>query len=75
MSVLNSLARIAAKPIPKAVTPKVHGIVDYITIGIFFGTVPVFWRRNRRACRPENRSLISELIRIAPIVEISHRTH
>ena len=49
MPILNSLARIAAKPIPKAVTPKVHGIVDYITIGIFFGTAPVFWRRNRRA--------------------------
>jgi hypothetical protein len=39
MPVLNSLAKIAAKPIPKAVTPKVHGIIDYITVGIFFGTV------------------------------------
>jgi hypothetical protein len=49
MPFLNSLTRIAAKSIPKAVTPKVHGVVDYITIGILFGTVPVFWRRNRRA--------------------------
>jgi hypothetical protein len=49
MPIFNSLAKIVAKPVPKVVSPKAHAIVDYVTIGVFLGTVPLFWRRNKRA--------------------------
>ena len=49
MPIFNSLAKIAAKPIPRAVKPQLHAVVDYASIGLFLATVPLFWRRNRRA--------------------------
>ena len=49
MPVLNRLAKIVAKPIPRLVTPRVHAMADYVSVGAFFGTVAWFWRRNRRA--------------------------
>ncbi len=49
MPVLNNLAKIAAKPIPRMVGPQVHSMIDYATVGIFLASVPWFWRRNKRA--------------------------
>lgn len=49
MPVLNRLAKIVAKPIPKVVTPRIHGIVDYVSAGVFLGSAVWFWSRNKRA--------------------------
>lgn len=49
MPLLNSLAKVIAKPIPRVVSPKAHAIVDYATVGLFLGTTARFWKRNRRA--------------------------
>ena len=49
MPILNSLAKVVAKPLPRMVSPKVHAVVDYITIGSFLMSAGYFWQRNKRA--------------------------
>jgi hypothetical protein len=46
---LNTLAQIAMKPIPRSVSPKAHSIVDFITVGTFLAGAALFWRHNKRA--------------------------
>jgi len=49
MPMLNSAIQLATKPFPKAISPKTHAIIDYITVGTFFMSAAFFWRRNKRA--------------------------
>lgn len=49
MPTLNSITRIAAKPLPRIISPKAHAILDYVMVGTFFATAGWFWRRNKRA--------------------------
>lgn len=49
MPLLNSLVKVAAKPIPRMISPQAHAIVDYVMVGSFFATAAWFWRRNKRA--------------------------
>jgi len=49
MPILNRAAKILAKPLPVAITPKGHAIVDYITVGMFLMSSLWFWKRNKRA--------------------------
>ena len=49
MSMLNGLAKIVAKPIPRAVSPRIHGMVDYVSVGAFIAGAAMFWGRNKRA--------------------------
>ena len=49
MPTLNSLAKMVAKPIPRVINPKAHAVVDYASVGLFFGAAARFWGRNRRA--------------------------
>lgn len=49
MPVLNNLVKMAAKPIPRIVTPTAHAVVDLVSVGLFLGSAAWFWRRNRRA--------------------------
>src|SRR5438067_1132928 len=49
MPILNSLAKVVAKPIPRTVSPKAHAIVDYITVGSFLMSAGFFWQRSKRA--------------------------
>src|SRR5437660_1888113 len=49
MPILNSLAKVVAKPIPRMISPKAHAIVDYITVGSFLMSAGWFWSRNKRA--------------------------
>jgi hypothetical protein len=49
MPILNSLAKIVAKPVPRMVTLQIHTMIDYATVGVFLGTGAWFWRRNKRA--------------------------
>jgi len=49
MPILNSLTKIAAKPIPRIISPKAHAACDYTSVGLFLGAAAFFWRRNKRA--------------------------
>ena len=49
MPILNSAVQIAAKPFPRAISPKTHAIIDYITVGSSFVTAAWFWGRSKRA--------------------------
>lgn len=49
MPTLNRITRIAAKPLPRMISPKAHAILDYVMVGTFFATAGWFWRRNKRA--------------------------
>jgi hypothetical protein len=49
MPMLNSVAKVAAKPFPRTVSPKAHSIVNYIVAGTFFAGAGMFWSRNKRA--------------------------
>ena len=49
MTMLNSAAKIAAKPFPKAISPKAHAVMDYITVGSFITSALWFWGRSKRA--------------------------
>lgn len=49
MPLLNSAARIVAKPFPRAVSPRTHAIIDYMTAGSLFMSALWFWRRSKRA--------------------------
>jgi hypothetical protein len=49
MPVLNTLVKVAAKPLPRVITPRAHAALDYVIAGSFFATAAWFWRRNKRA--------------------------
>jgi hypothetical protein len=49
MPTLNSLARVAAKPLPRMISPRAQAILDYVLVGTFFGSTTWFWRHNKRA--------------------------
>jgi hypothetical protein len=49
MAIFNTVARIATKPLPRAITPKAHAVIDYLTVGAFLVSAAWFWRRSKRA--------------------------
>ena len=49
MPIFNRLAKVAVKPLPKALSPKAHAIVDYVVAGTFILGAGLFWRRSKRA--------------------------
>jgi hypothetical protein len=49
MPLLNSLAKVIAKPLPRMLSPKAHSVVDYIAAGSFLISAGFFWQRNQRA--------------------------
>lgn len=49
MPALNTLAKVAAKPLPRMISPGAQAIVDYVTVGSFFASAAWFWRQNKRA--------------------------
>jgi hypothetical protein len=49
MALLNSAVSLATKKLPKAVTPKGHAFIDYLTVGAFLITGALYWRRHKRA--------------------------
>lgn len=49
MPTLNSFVRVAAKPLPRVISPKAQAILDYLLVGSFFGAASWFWRHNKRA--------------------------
>ena len=49
MPLLNSVTKIAAKPLPRMISPKAHAVIDLISVGTFFAAATFFWRRSKRA--------------------------
>jgi len=49
MSVLNSVAKIVTKPVPRVISPGGHAVFDYITVGSFWMSAVWFWQRSKRA--------------------------
>ena len=49
MAIINSLLKMAAKPLPDMISPKGHAVIDYMIAGTFFACAGLFWRRNKRA--------------------------
>src|SRR6266480_2939825 len=49
MPILNTALQIAAKPFPKAISPKTHAVLDYVTAVSFLMSAAWFWRRSKRA--------------------------
>ena len=49
MPVLNRIAQVITKPLPRMVSPVAHAVVDYVTVGSFLVSAGFFWRRNKRA--------------------------
>lgn len=49
MAILNNVAKMAVKPLPRMISPKAHAVLDYVNIGAFLAASSVFWRRNKRA--------------------------
>ena len=49
MSMLNTVARLVTRPLPRSVSPHGHSIVNYIVAGSFMAGAGLFWRNNKRA--------------------------
>jgi len=49
MPVLNSVAKLAMKPLPRIISPRAHSIADYLTVGAFLASAGWFWKRSKRA--------------------------
>ncbi|MBV8051650.1 MAG: hypothetical protein JOZ80_10705 [Acidobacteriaceae bacterium] len=49
MPMLNSAVQLATKPIPRAISPRTHAIIDYAMVGSLFVSAALFWRRSKRA--------------------------
>ena len=49
MPLLNHIARLAAKPMPRTLSPKGHATANYVMAGSCFAGAGLFWPRNKRA--------------------------
>src|SRR2546423_1830043 len=49
MPILNRVAKLALKPVPRMISPKGHSIADYVTAGVFFSSAGWFWSRSKPA--------------------------
>ena len=49
MPILTRAVQLAAKPFPRAISPKAHAIIDYALVGSFFFSAVWFWRHSKRA--------------------------
>lgn len=49
MAILNNIAKLAVKPLPRMISPKAHAVLDYMAVGAFLAASSWFWRYNKRA--------------------------
>jgi len=49
MPISTKLADLATKPLPKVVTPKTHGIIDWAAAAGFYAAGALLWKKNKRA--------------------------
>jgi hypothetical protein len=61
MPILNSVAKLAFKPIPRIIPAKSRAGLDYLIAGSFFACACGLWRRNKRAALAAIISGVAEL--------------
>jgi hypothetical protein len=49
MAILNTLAKLAVKPLPPMISPESRAGLDYLIVGSFSASACGLWRRNKRA--------------------------
>lgn len=49
MAVINSVAGVLSRRMPKTFSPKAHAITDYVVAGSLLLAGVLFWRKNKRA--------------------------
>ena len=49
MALVDQAVGVVNKKLPKVISPKVHAVIDYTTVGIFILMGALFWKNNRRA--------------------------
>ena len=49
MPILNSLVRMAMRPLPRMISPRAHAIFDYVAAASMFASAAWLWPRNKRA--------------------------
>ncbi len=49
MAVINTVAKIAMKPMPRVISPKARAGLDYLSGALFLGSAVWFWKHNKRA--------------------------
>ncbi len=49
MAMLNTVAKMVAKPMPRMISPGARSVTDFILAGSFLAGAAWFWSRNKRA--------------------------
>ena len=49
MPLVNKTVGAVTKALPKVISPRVHAVIDYATVGAFVLMGVLFWKNNRRA--------------------------
>ena len=49
MALVNKAVEAVGNRLPKIISPKVHAIIDYATVGSFILMGALFWKNNKRA--------------------------
>jgi hypothetical protein len=49
MALVNKAVGAVSKRLPKVISPTVHAVIDYATIGTFILMGALFWKNNKRA--------------------------
>jgi hypothetical protein len=49
MPMLNNMAKLVMKPVPRMLSAKPHSIADLVVVGSFFAGAALFWQSSKRA--------------------------
>jgi hypothetical protein len=49
MAMLNRIARIVTKPLPRMISPTAHAVLDYVAAGSMLASAAWLWPRSKRA--------------------------
>jgi hypothetical protein len=49
MPISTKLTELLTKPLPKAISPGMHAVIDWGTTGAFFTAGALLWKKNKRA--------------------------
>lgn len=49
MPLVNKAVETVSNKLPKVISPRVHAVIDYVTVGSFILLGTLFWKNNKRA--------------------------
>lgn len=49
MPISTKLTELATRPLPKFISPRMHGLMDWAATAAFFASGALLWRKNKRA--------------------------